>query len=92
MTGTRKSREELAEEWWINFPGDPRVDPGTCDEYHGWADTHSKAFLAGYDAAEEKAKVLVEALEKICEQFPKDYIVRINEIAIIALAEYRGEK
>lgn len=39
-----------------------------------------------------RVKQLEEALEEINNQFPKDYVVRINEIAREALTTLPGEK
>lgn len=42
--------ERAAIKWWIDFPGDPRVDPMEGDTYLGWTDTHKKAFMGGIQA------------------------------------------
>lgn len=47
---TMKRLERAAVKWWIDFPGDPRVDPMEGDTYLGWTDTHKKAFMGGIQA------------------------------------------
>ena len=50
---TQKQAEQWATEWWINFPGDARVDPMDGETFRGWTATHRAAFLAGLSKAAE---------------------------------------
>ena len=50
---TREDAEKWAEKWWVDFPGDSRVDPMDGETFRGWTETHKQAFIAGMAKAAE---------------------------------------
>jgi len=86
----REQMEILAKNWWINFPGDPRINPGINEEYKAWASTHEKAFKAGYTLAIAKARVIEDALNHIIKNEGTDSYVDCVLTAKVALLQYQG--
>jgi len=50
---TQEQAEKWAEKWWVDFPGDSRVDPMDGETFRGWTETHKQAFIAGLQKAAE---------------------------------------
>lgn len=74
------TKEKLAEEHGLSVNGcclvkkDDSACTMTCHEYDFCCCDIRKAFLAGYEAAEERAKVLVDALGLIVEDYLEEGI------------------
>lgn len=60
-----KEWREEGRQWWINFPGDPRISPGMGETFRAWEETHIKAYVAAKTSSYEREMKLVEALKKI---------------------------
>lgn len=58
---TQEQAEKWAEKWWVDFPGDSRVDPMDGETFRGWTETHKQAFIAGL----QKAAEMIDACETI---------------------------
>lgn len=60
----KEDGDKKARQWWIDYPGDPRVDPLEGETYRGWTHTHETAYKAGHDAGLQSS-VVKEAIAVI---------------------------